>query len=184
MIYSNDWLLAQLANGQTFKYLYFWGHRTRPDGVITSSCLSQWYPRGFTHEGIHYPTAEHWMMAEKARLFNDEETLQKIIAAEKAPVAKKLGREVKNFDVNVWKTKMCAIVAKGSYLKFGQHPDLLEFLTTTGNKILVEASPFDPHWGIGMDKKAAEATIPENWKGTNWLGWCLMEARDTLIVQP
>ena len=178
MTYSNEWLLAQLAAGQTFKYLYFWGHRTRADGVITASCLSQWYPAGFTHEGIHYPTAEHWMMAEKARLFNDEEILAKILVAEKPAVAKKLGREVKNFDVDVWKTKMRKIVTDGSCLKFSQNPDLLEFLKTTGNKVLVEASPFDPHWGIGMNKADAENTSPEDWKGTNWLGWCLMEARD------
>jgi len=120
------------------------------------------------------------MMAGKARLFNDEKTLHKIIAAEKAPVAKKLGREVKNFDNEVWKAKMRAIVTEGSRLKFGQNPDLLAFLMTTGRKILVEASPCDPHRGIGMDKAAAEKTGPEDWKGTNRLGWCLMEARDQL----
>lgn len=178
MTYSIEWLLAQLAAGQTFKYLYFWGDKTRGDDVVTASCLSQWYPVGFTHEGIRYPTAEHWMMAEKARLFNDDEILAKILVAEKPAVAKKLGREVKNFDVNVWKTEMRKIVANGSYLKFSQNPDLLTFLKTTGNKVLVEASPYDPHWGIGMGKDEAESITPDKWKGTNWLGWCLMEARD------
>jgi len=180
MTYSNDWLLAQLAAGQIFKYLYFWGHKTRGDGVVTASCLSQWYPAGFTHEGIHYPTAEHWMMAEKARLFKDDEVLGKILVAGKPAVAKKLGREVKNFDLVVWKANMRKIVANGSYLKFSQNPNLLEFLKTTGNKVLVEASPFDPHWGIGMSKADAENVSPEDWKGTNWLGWCLMEARERI----
>jgi ribA/ribD-fused uncharacterized protein len=180
MTYSNDWLLDQLKQNKTYKYLYFWGHRTRKDGVITSSCLSQWYPRGFIHEGIHYPTAEHWMMAEKARLFNDEDILAKILVSDSPGAAKKLGRQVKGFDLPVWKENMCKIVAKGSYLKFKDNPDLLEFLHTTGEKILVEASPFDPHWGIGMSVAEAERVSPEDWKGTNWLGWCLMEARDAL----
>jgi len=183
MTYSNDWLLAQLAAGQTFKYLYFWGHKSRGDNVITASCLSQWYLRGFTHEGISYPTAEHWMMAEKARLFNDDENLAKILAADNPGAAKKLGRQVRDFDLPVWKTNMRRIVANGSYLKFSQNPDLLEFLETTGSKILVEASPYDPHWGIGMSKADAEIVGPEDWRGTNWLGWCLMEAREHLVKQ-
>ncbi|WP_020570621.1 NADAR family protein [Neolewinella persica] len=180
MTYSNDWLLQQLRDEHSFKYLYFWGHRTRKDGVITSSCLSQWYPRGFDHEEVYYPTAEHWMMAEKARLFNDETILEKILVTENPAIAKKLGRQVKDFDVTIWKQHMRQIVTEGSFLKFKHNPDLLEFLETTGNKILVEASPFDPHWGIGMSAADAESVGPEDWKGTNWLGWCLMEARDLI----
>jgi ribA/ribD-fused uncharacterized protein len=120
------------------------------------------------------------MMAEKARLFNDEDVLAKILATDNPAVAKNLGRQVKNFDVLTWKKNMREIVTKGSFLKFQHNPDLLEFLETTGNKILVEASPFDPHWGIGMSVSDAERVSPEDWKGTNWLGWCLMEARDLL----
>lgn len=180
MKYSNQWLSEQRQQARPLKYLYFWGHQKRQDGVITASCLSQWYLRGFDHEGLHYASAEHWMMAEKARLFNDEEVLQKILASDKPPVAKKLGRQVRNFDAKVWKSQMNSIVAKGSYLKFKQHPDLLEFLLATGDKVLVEASPFDRIWGIGMSKAEAEKVSPEDWKGENWLGWCLMDARDAL----
>lgn len=181
MTYSNEWLLEQLEQNLKLKYLYFWGDRERPDGVITQTCLSQWYNAGFTHEGIHYVTAEHWMMAEKARLFGDKDTLGRILEVKKPALAKKLGREVKDFNVEIWKEHMRGIVANGSYLKFSQNPDLLAYLKTTGSKILVEASPFDPHWGIGMNKEDAEKVSPQEWKGSNWLGWCLMEARDRLI---
>ncbi len=180
MKYSMNWLQEQLQRKQKMKYLYFWGHRLRGDGVITSSCLSQWYPRGFRHEGQYYPTAEHWMMAEKARLFNDEEMLAKILASATPAAAKKMGRQVRNFDGDVWASRMTSIVAKGSYFKFKEHPDLRAFLLATGNKVLVEASPFDRIWGIGMAKAAAEQVGPAEWKGENWLGWCLMEARDVL----
>lgn len=180
MPYSNDWLQEQLQQGKTFNYLYFWGHRTRKDGIVTASCLSQWYPRGFTHEGIRYATAEHWMMAGKARLFKDEDILAKILATENPAVAKKLGRQVKDFDLPTWKENMREIVTMGSYHKFRHNQDLREFLDTTGTKVLVEASPYDPLWGIGMSAVDAESFSPAEWKGTNWLGWCLMEARDLL----
>ncbi|TXF88471.1 NADAR family protein [Neolewinella aurantiaca] len=183
MTYSNEWLLERLAQNRKLKYLYFWGHRVRPDGVITKSCLSQWYPAGFSYEGHSYATAEHWMMAGKARLFGDAEVLERILRTENPAVAKKLGREVRGFEVDVWKEHMRTIVAQGSCLKFSQNPELLAYLKTTGNEVLVEASPFDPHWGIGMSKDEAERVTPHDWKGTNWLGWCLMEARDELMHQ-
>lgn len=183
MKYSTDWLLDQMASGTKLKYLFFWGHQQRGDDVITPSCLSQWYERGFTVDGHHYPTAEHWMMAGKARLFKDEEVLQKILDTPKAPVAKKLGREVRNFDVSSWRKHMVSIVTEGSYHKFSQNEDLKAWLLTTGNKVLVEASPFDSIWGIGMNKAQAEAVSPDEWKGENWLGWCLMEARDRLTLE-
>ena len=43
--------------------------------------LSQWFEAPFTIEGVTYPTAEHWMMAEKARLFGDGEALGRILSA-------------------------------------------------------------------------------------------------------
>ena len=180
MIYSNEWLHEQIAEEKRLKYLYFWGHRPRGDGRANASCLSQWFNAGFTHEGIHYPTAEHWMMAGKAKLFGDEDVLAKIQQTDNPAVAKKLGREVKGFDVAVWEQEMVGIVTEGSYLKFSQNPKLKEWLLTTGNKILVEASPFDNVWGIGLRAEEAEQVGPEGWRGHNWLGWCLMEARDRI----
>jgi predicted NAD-dependent protein-ADP-ribosyltransferase YbiA (DUF1768 family) len=69
MKYSKKWLLAH-HNDHT-EYLCFWGHTPSKDGSISKTCFSQWWVAPFTVEGIVYPTAEHWMMAEKARLFGD-----------------------------------------------------------------------------------------------------------------
>jgi hypothetical protein len=180
MKYSNQWLQEQIDQGLTPKYIFFWGHQPRQDGAIGQSCFSQWFERGFTWKGINYPTAEHWMMAEKARLFKDDEILERILDARTAPEAKKLGRMVKGFDIPTWVQHCESIVQKGNYLKFTQHDDLKAFLLGTGDRILVEASPFDNVWGIGM--KAGDEGIenPQNWKGKNLLGYALMTVRDKI----
>lgn len=85
MKYTIPWLQQQIDSGQQMKYIFFWGPQPHPEGIITSACLSQWWESAFTVDGIIYPTAEHWMMAEKARLFSDMVTAEKIIAC-KRPV--------------------------------------------------------------------------------------------------
>lgn len=99
--------------------------------LLTSSCLSQWYGSSFKKDGITYPTAEHWMMAEKARLFKDEDMLQKIIKSKSPSEAKKLGRKVKGFKNDVWLDHRYEIVKQGNLLKFAQNPSLKDFLLNT-----------------------------------------------------
>ena len=182
MQYDTNWLLQQINEGQSFKYLYFWGHQPAKDGRMTASCFSQWWAEHpFTENGIIYPTAEHYMMAGKARLFNDEERLQNILTSRSAPEAKKWGRLVENFDAQVWNTHCCDIVIQANVLKFSQHPELKSFLQNTNNRVLVEASPVDRIWGIGLAKDDARTAHPEQWLGTNLLGFCLMEVRDLLV---
>ena len=98
-----DILRERCANGESFEYFYFWGHTAPTDGSINKSCLSQWYAAGFEIDGIHYKTAEHWMMACKARLFDNQASLQQIIDAPDPKTAKALGRKVSNFDDATWK---------------------------------------------------------------------------------
>ncbi|MBO9199318.1 MULTISPECIES: NADAR family protein [Niastella] len=179
MKYSIAWLKEQVAKGVAVKYNFFWGHTPKIPGVTDKSCLSQWFPAAFTVEGITYPTAEHWMMAEKARLFKDEEALEKILNSSKPGTAKALGRTVRNFDKAVWEAKAYHIVVEGSVRKFSQNESLKNFLLTTGNTIIVEASPRDRIWGIGLGQERA-AEGPHVWRGKNWLGFALMEARDKL----
>ena len=81
MLYSTDWLLDQLAQDARVKYLFFWGSQPNRDGIITKSCLSQWWLADFVVADVTYRTAEHRMMAEKARLFADEAALAQILAA-------------------------------------------------------------------------------------------------------
>ncbi|MCC6726938.1 MAG: NADAR family protein [Saprospiraceae bacterium] len=171
---------ARHEAGEQLKYLFFWGHQPSKDGSITQSCFSQWWEQPFEAEGLQYRTAEHWMMAGKARLFNDEEMLAKIIEAKSPAQAKKFGREVRGFDQATWEAARYGIVLQGNLHKFGQHAELKDFLLRTGNKILVEASPFDRIWGIGLAKTAPNIEDPHTWKGLNLLGFALMEVRDLL----
>jgi len=177
MKYSINWLESQIENGYQPEYLFFWGHTAKVAGVTDKSCLSQWWPAPFTVDSVHYPTAEHWMMAKKAMLFNDLEQYQNIITTDSPAKAKKLGRLVKNFDATIWSSNACSFVTEGNLHKFSQQPSLQDFLLSTGEAVIVEASPFDKIWGIGT--KAYE-TDPHKWKGTNLLGFALMEVRTLL----
>ncbi|MET9427698.1 MULTISPECIES: NADAR family protein [unclassified Streptomyces] len=173
-------LLAQVNRGKRVKYLHFWGHRPRPDGTIGASCLSQWWPAPFTVDGVRYATAEHWMMAEKARLFGDADAERQAIEARSPAAAKKAGRLVRGFDEAIWARQRFAIVVEGSVHKFGGHPELREYLLATGNRVLVEASPVDRVWGIGLAATDPGASNPAQWRGLNLLGFALMQARARL----
>lgn len=177
--YSQEWAIDAARHPKT-KFLFFWSHKGRVD-QISPAVFSQWFPVGFSHQGTHYDTAEHWMMAEKARLFGDTVTKAQILGAKDNPgKAKALGRQVANFDASIWNREAYGIVLRGSILKFRKNKDLGDYLQTTGSKILVEASPMDPIWGIGLDKDDPAASDPSRWQGGNLLGFALMEARDRL----
>ncbi|GAB2481607.1 NADAR family protein [Nocardiopsis aegyptia] len=164
------------------KFLFFWGHRPPASGGVSASCLSQWWPAAFTVDGVAYPTAEHYMMAGKARLFGDAEAAERIVAAGHPRDAKTLGRQVRGFDEETWAAARFEIVVRGSVAKFGQHPELRDFLLGTGRRVLVEASPRDRVWGIGMGARNEKAERPEAWRGSNLLGFALMEARHRLAA--
>jgi ribA/ribD-fused uncharacterized protein len=173
-------LRAAAASGEALEYLFFWGHAAR-EGVLGKECLSQWYLGApFEEGGARYLTAEHYMMAGKARLFGDEAALEKILASTDPGHAKKLGREVRGFTQEGWEAARFAVVARGNELKFGQHEALRAFLLSTGDKVLVEASPRDTIWGIGMGAENPDARDPARWRGHNLLGFALMEARARL----
>jgi ribA/ribD-fused uncharacterized protein len=176
-ITSREALVEALRAGARVKYLHFWGHRPRPDGRVGASCLSQWWPSPFTVDGVTYVTAEHWMMARKARLFGDAEAERRVLAADHPAQAKKSGRLVRGFDDAIWARERFGIVVEGSVHKFTAHADLREFLLGTCERVLVEASPVDRIWGIGLAADDPAAADPERWRGPNLLGFALMEAR-------
>ena len=136
-------LIDYLNWGNRVKYLFFWGHQPKPDNSISKSCFSQWYAASFELDNILYPTAEHYMMAEKARLFKDSEVLSQVLAANHPGEAKKLGRQVGGFKQEIWVEHRFDIVVRGNVGKFSQNPGLQEFLLNTQERILVEASPRD-----------------------------------------
>lgn len=159
--------------------IYFYGHYPHP-GRITETCLSQWYNCKFVVDGQEYHTAEQYMMMQKARLFGDDEIFNAIFFANNPREYKALGRKIKNFDDKVWNEHKYDIVVSGNKAKFSQNIDLKNFLLSTGDAILVEASPYDRIWGIGIDKETAKSGTIDDWKGQNLLGCALMDVRDYL----
>jgi ribA/ribD-fused uncharacterized protein len=163
MNYSKEWLKNELANKKEIEYLFFWGHQPSKDGSVIKTCMSQWWPCEFSENGIVYKTAEHYMMASKAKVFNDTEILEKIVVCESPKDVKALGRLVKNFDAAVWDKHKYQVVTQASILKFSQNLELKNFLINTGNKIIVEASPRDLIWGIGLGENNPKSQDPKTW---------------------
>lgn len=123
------------------------------------------------------------MMAEKARLFNDEDTLMAILNEQEPKKIKDLGRKVKNYNDKKWEAFRQDIVKRGNLAKFGQNQRLKQYLLSTGEKVLVEASPYDQIWGIGLSAQSVEAKDPNQWLGTNYLGFALEWVREQLRTQ-
>jgi ribA/ribD-fused uncharacterized protein len=173
-------LVAVQAHGHRVKFLFFWGHQPERDGGVGVGCLSQWWPAPFTVDGLVFPTAEHYMMWRKATLFGDDGMAERILAAPHPHAAKALGGRVSGFDQPTWDEQRAAIVVAGNLAKFGQHAVLRTFLLGTGTRVLVEASPVDQIWGIGLTRDDPAATDPGQWRGLNLLGFALMHVRAIL----
>lgn len=175
-------LIARIASGERLKFLPFWGHTEKRPGTIDAACLSQWYDAPFEVDGLRFATAEHFMMYGKAKLFGDDAIAARVLLDPRPAVAKKLGREVHGFEEARWAAARFALIVRGNVHKFGQHAALREFLSRTGTKILVEASPTDRIWGIGLAADDAAIEDPRKWRGLNLLGFALMAARDELAL--
>lgn len=160
--------------------LLFYGHKVTDP--VTETCLSQWYPCQFEVDSVKYTSAEQYMMAEKARLFGDEKIRAEILRTSDPRKCKALGRKVKNFDKAVWDKKKEDIVRNGNFEKFMQNDALRNFLLSTGDKVLVEASPTDRVWGIGLGKNNPDALDPKKWRGQNLLGFILMAVRNEIAI--
>lgn len=167
---------------ENLHFLPFYTHPLRERKNMDEACCSQWYPAEFRVDDVLYRTAEHFMMAEKARFFGDEKSLQNILHSTDPGEAKAFGRNVKNFDSARWAEVSFEIVIKGNLAKFGTHPDLREWLLASAPSILVETSPTDKIWGVGLAKHDPRASQPHQWLGKNLLGFALMHVRDELAL--
>uniref|UniRef100_UPI004055E90B NADAR family protein n=1 Tax=Agathobacter sp. TaxID=2021311 RepID=UPI004055E90B len=178
--YSLEQVRNDYKKGVKQKYTMFWGHQPSSYGMITKSCFSQWWKSDFRFMGQEYCCMEQLMMANKAELFGDKEIREEILVCQEPKTMKALGRKVRNFNEATWNKVKYSIVLNGNYEKFSQNEELREFLLSTGDDILVEASPFDAIWGIHMSQNDANAQNPLKWRGSNLLGFALMEARDEI----
>lgn len=171
--------MQDIHNG---KYTFFW-----------NGPFSQWFKSDFNveffdlgdfyrHKGGTFRTAEQFMMYAKAIMFNDKEIATQIMATNDPSKQKALGRQVKNFDVTRWNAIAQHIVFQGNLAKFTQNEALLADLKATKGTILVEASPYDTIWGIGLNEETARITPVKDWKGTNWLGIALEKVKHHLTM--
>jgi len=154
----------------TDTHVYFWGDPT----------LSNWGPAPFMYEGHNFANSEQAFMWEKALCFEDYETANLILKSDNPRTAKELGRQVKNYDEKIWETKRFEAMFNVCMAKFSQNPDRLETLLSTGDRTLVEASPYDMIWGVGIHWTDDNILDEKNWRGQNLLGKALMEVRNYL----
>ena len=152
-------------------FSFFWG-----------GTYSQWCPSVFIIDGITYTTCEQYMMAKKALMFDDLVAYAKIMSTDNPKAQKSFGREVKGFNKELWEAHCRKIVFDANYAKFTQNADMrLELLNDEFE--IVEASPEDSIWGIGLHESDPLAWDKSTWKGSNWLGIALMQVRDRIIIE-
>lgn len=162
-------IIERYNKGEQLEFIFFWG-----------GYLSNWFVSLFEIDGVTYFCVEQYMMAMKAKIFNDTNILQKIMQSNDQREVKALGRKVKNYNDEVWSKERIKVVYDGNLAKFTQNKKLKDYLLSTKDKVLVEASPYDEIWGIGLDKAEQRVNNPNNWLGTNYLGFTLMEVRKAI----
>ena len=140
----------------TNEFVFFWG-----------GWPSQWAKSPFKIDGIPYNCCEQYMMAEKARVFCDHAIEAEILTTGSPATQKALGRKISDFDAEKWNSVCRGIVYEGNLAKYEQNNDLRIQLLQTGKRTIVEASPRDRIWGIGMGAKNPMAKVPAKWRGRN-----------------
>lgn len=145
--------------------------------------LSNWNYAPFEWFGLSFVNTEQFMMYCKAMVFDDEETAQKIMAATEPADHKALGRQVRNFDQAIWDEKCEYFVEMGALAKFRQNPEKAKVLIDTLGTELVEASPYDKIWGVGLSADNPRILDKTKWPGENRLGKVLERVRDTLVQE-
>lgn len=178
--YSLDQIRKVALEKKPIEYIFFWKTESSHGENVTKGCFSQWWKSDFRSMNHTYSCMEQFMMANKAELFGDQEIREQISQCSSPRQIKALGRKVRNFDETIWNEIKYAIVLNGNYLKFTQNSELRKFLLSTGDSVLVEASPYDGIWGIKMGETDENARNPLKWNGENLLGFALMEVRDEI----
>ena len=155
-------------------YTFFWNNRTP---------FSNWYPSVFIWNGIRFTRGEQYMMYRKAMLFDDWDVADQILATDDPAKQKDLGRQVKNYDDELWSSVRFEIMVEGLFEKFNQNPQLKQALLETRGTEMVEASPYDRIWGIGLAASDPRAQEKNTWLGQNLLGEVLDDVRNRLDVE-
>jgi ribA/ribD-fused uncharacterized protein len=140
--------------------------------------LSNWFPSRFAAANKVFHNSEQYFMWRKAEFFGDDARMSAIMEFGANPdLAKKLGRQVQGFDVTKWDNVSLSVMLEACTFKFGQNRVLLDVLMGTEELTIVEASPHDTVWGIGLHETDPNAWDEATWQGENRLGKVLMQVR-------
>lgn len=142
--------------------------------------LSQWAATPFEVDGVAFNCAEQYMMAKKAAVFRDWASLEAIMASRSPSDQKARGRLARGFDASVWEAVALDVVRTATGAKLCAHPGIRAALLATGDALVVEASPTDTVWGIGLAETDSRALDRRQWRGRNLLGRCIMDVRRLL----
>lgn len=146
----------------------------------TPEIYSNWHPARFREAGVQFENSEQYMMWRKALLMGDTAMAERMLTVSDPRVLKDLGRQVQNYDESLWERERLAVMVRGCYLKFSQNEAMQAELLATGDRLLVEASPYDKIWGIGLEESDPRCLDKSQWQGRNLLGEALMIVRDLL----
>jgi ribA/ribD-fused uncharacterized protein len=145
--------------------------------------FSNWHRSPFVYKGHRFNCVEQFMMFSKAKMFGDDKAAAAVMATSDPRQQKALGRAVKGYDDATWSSRRLNIVTVGCREKFLQNPSMLAELLATGTTMIVEASPYDRVWGIGLGQDDPKALDRKQWRGENLLGQALMTVRQVLSAE-
>lgn len=190
MKFTVESLKEEIQKGYRPTYIGFFGNQAdKPNERV----FSNFYKAPFsvklqgTNELVTFTCTEQYFMYQKAETFGDTKIMQELLNPNLHPADyKHLGKKVTPYDDAKWNTVRYEKMKNALRHKFTQSKKLRTILLNTRNAVLVETSPFDTIWGIGVGKTARPGQRPinwrdiNNWRGQNLLGFALMEIRDEL----
>ncbi len=148
-----------------------------------NSIFSNFFPCKFEFKGMKFDSSEQAFMWCKARHFGDVQSCIQILEAESPREAKQLGRGVKNFDGASWDKAKYGYMVEVLVAKFKQNPQLKKVLLETQDRTLIEGSPVDQIWGVGIHWQDINCLNESKWKGENLLGKALMDVRTIILKE-
>ena len=164
-----------LKDGSVVKALGFWGNESH---------FSNFHPCKikfmYRNEMREIDSSEQMFMIFKSIMFKDDKSTFDIIDAQNPMLAKSIGRSVKNYDDKKWSESRYEYMVSSVMLKAVQNKDFRDRLTETKGMYLVEASPYDKIWGVGLKTNESDIRFEDKWRGENLLGKALMKVRDDL----
>ena len=177
---SKQFCLDLMKEKPSRKVITFFG--VKPERIISDKCLSNFYPANFSMDGYNFTCSEQAFMYLKAKYFKDVTIMNEIIKTKggNPSLYKKLGRQVHNFDPDLWGKVSSEFMYKAIEHKFRQNYVLKTYLVKTGDSLLVETNPYDNIWSCGLKQTDKNVRYPQKWTGSNKLGWKLMVLRNKL----